>query len=265
MMFAGPAAGGASLAILSPAKNLAVVPEKTYITIATYNERDNVEPLLAQIRDRLPAARVIVTDDNSPDGTGEVLDALAARDEHLEVIHRPGKLGYASAHIAGMQQALAAGADALVQMDADFSHDPASLPEIVAQLDEHDLVIGSRWAPGGATENWGWHRVALSRWASFYARTLLGLRARDCTSGFRAYRREIAEQIKLTEAQSDGYSFLVEGLFRVVQAGGRVAEVPIVFRERRYGKSKLSKRIIFESAWLCLRLFGERLFRRCRA
>ena len=236
--------------------------ERPYITVATYNERDNVKPLLAQIRERLPAAHVIVTDDSSPDGTGELLDEIASGDERIAIIHRPSKLGYASAHIAGMKQALAEGADALIQMDADFSHEPETLPAIVEGLDEHDLVIGSRWTEGGATENWGRHRVALSRWASFYARTLLGLGVRDCTSGFRAYRREIAERIRLTEAESDGYAFLVEGLFRVVRGGGTVGEVPITFRERRHGKSKLSKRIILESAWLCLRLFFQRIFRR---
>ncbi len=234
----------------------------TYITIATYNERENVRDLLAQIFEQAPAAHVIVTDDNSPDGTGQLLDELAAAEPRLTVIHRQGKLGYASAHIAAMKRALQDGAEQLIQMDADFSHDPVHLPQIIAALADHDLVIGSRWVSGGGTRNWGLSRIILSRWASFYARTLLGLQIRDCTSGYRGYRRDILQRIGLLEAESEGYSFLVEGLFRTVQAGGSVTEVPIIFVERRYGKSKLSRRIILESAILCLRLWWRRLWTR---
>ena len=228
-----------------------------YVTIATFNERENLPLVLPLIAENAPGLTVIVVDDDSPDGTGEWVDEFARQHEWVKVMHRPRKSGYASAHIQGMQQAIQWGAQRLLTMDADLSHDPAVLPAILQGLQEYDMVLGSRYVPGGGTLNWGLFRRLLSRFGSFYARTILGLRQHDCTTGYRGYRAELVQRSGMLETATQGYGFLVEVLYRCVRAGARVLEVPIIFADRQYGKSKLSKAIMFEAMLLPWRLrFG---------
>lgn len=229
-----------------------------YVTIATYNERENLPLVLPLIGEHAPGLNVIVIDDGSPDGTGELADAFAAEHPWLTVIHRAGKGGYASAHITGLTAAIERGAKRLLTMDADLSHDPAVLPAILAGLREHDLVLGSRYVPGGGTRNWGLLRRLLSRFGSCYARSILGVRQRDCTTGYRGYRTELVLGSGMLATRTQGYGFLVEVLYRCVRAGARVLEVPIIFNDRQYGRSKLSKAIMLEAALLPWRLrFGR--------
>jgi dolichol-phosphate mannosyltransferase len=228
------------------------------VTIATYNERENLPLVLPLIGQHAPDLQVIVIDDGSPDGTGEVADAFAKDHPWVTVLHRAGKGGYASAHIAGLKAALARGDRRLLTMDADLSHDPAVLPAMLRGLEEHDLVLGSRYVPGGGTRNWGLLRRLLSRFGSFYARTILGLRQHDCTTGYRGYRAELVLKSGMLETTTQGYGFLVEVLYRCVRAGARVLEVPIVFADRQHGKSKLSRAIMLEAMLLPWRLrFGK--------
>jgi dolichol-phosphate mannosyltransferase len=224
------------------------------VTIATFNERENLPRVLPLIAQHAPGLQVIVIDDDSPDGTGQWADEFARAHPWLTVIHRPRKSGYASAHIQGLREALARGAKRLLTMDADLSHDPAVLPAILQGLLEYDLVLGSRYVPGGGTRNWGAFRRMLSRFGSFYARTILGLRQRDCTTGYRGYRAELVEKSGMLETKTQGYGFLVEVLYRCVRAGARVLEVPIIFADRQHGQSKLSKAIMFEAMLLPWRL-----------
>lgn len=229
-----------------------------YVTIATYNERENLPLVLPLIGENAPGLNVIVIDDGSPDGTGDLADAFAKDHPWLTVIHRQGKGGYASAHITGLRAALDRGAKRLLTMDADLSHDPAVLPAILKGLEEYDMVLGSRYVPGGGTRNWGLLRRLLSRFGSFYARTILGLRQHDCTTGYRGYRADLVLTSGILETKTQGYGFLVEILYRCVRAGAKVLEVPIIFNDRQYGKSKLSKAIMFEAMLLPWRLrFGK--------
>jgi len=229
------------------------------VTIATFNERDNLPLVLPLIAEHAPGLQVLIIDDDSPDGTGQYADEFAADHPWLTVIHRPRKSGYASAHIQGMQEAIQRGARRVLTMDADLSHDPSVLPAILDGLAEHDMILGSRYVPGGGTRNWGLFRRLLSRFGSFYARTILGLRQRDCTTGYRGYRADLIQRSGMLETKTQGYGFLVEVLYRCVRAGARVGEVPILFVDRQYGKSKLSKAIMFEAMLLPWRLrFGRR-------
>lgn len=230
-----------------------------YVTIATYNERENLPLVIGQIGAAAPGLNVVVIDDGSPDGTGQIADELAADRPWLHVLHREGKGGYASAHVAGLRWALDRGAQRLLTMDADLSHDPTVLPAILEGLLTHDMVLGSRYVSGGGTRNWGLFRRLLSRFGSFYARTILGLRQHDCTTGYRGYRADLVCRCGMLDSVTQGYSFLVEVLYRCVRAGARVLEVPIIFVDRQYGKSKLSKAIMFEAALLPWRLrLGKR-------
>ena len=229
------------------------------VTIATFNERENLPLVLPLIGEQAPGLNVIVIDDDSPDGTGPWADEFARDHPWLTVIHRPRKSGYASAHIQGMREAMERGAQRLLTMDADLSHDPAVLPAILEGLLTHDMVVGSRYVPGGGTRNWGLFRRLLSRFGSFYARTILALKQRDCTTGYRGYRVDIVQRSGMLDTTTQGYGFLVEVLYRCVQAGARVLEVPIIFVDRQHGKSKLSKAIMFEAMLLPWRLrFGRR-------
>ena len=235
----------------------------TYLCIATYNERENVPRLVAEIRARLPQAHLVVVDDNSPDGTGELLDDLARQDPRLHPRHRAGKLGYGSAHREAMAYALAQGAEVVLTMDADFSHDPKYLPDLVGLVEQGaDLAVGSRYVPGGGTQDWPWHRRCLSATANALARWGLGLPVHDCTGGFRAYRAELLRQLPLANFRSEGYSFLEEILVAADEAGAQMRETPIVFVERRAGASKISKHVIFEAAWLLARMTWRRQVRR---
>jgi len=215
----------------------------------TYNERQNLESVAARVRAALPTADLLVVDDSSPDGTGDLADKLAEADPHVQVMHRPGKAGLGKAYIAGFGWALERGYDVIVEMDADGSHQPEHLPSLVAALDYADLSIGSRWIPAGQVVNWPKSRQALSRGANIYTRIMLGLGVRDATAGFRAYRAATLRTIRLDQVESTGYCFQIDLTLRVADAGLRIIEVPITFVEREHGASKMSNRIIAEAFW----------------
>jgi dolichol-phosphate mannosyltransferase len=218
--------------------------------LPTYNEAENLEPLVAAALANLPdSARVLVVDDNSPDGTGDLADRLAAAEERVDVLHRPRKEGLGPAYVAGFRHALGAGAGRILEMDSDFSHDPADLGRLLAATETADLAIGSRYVAGGGVENWSRLRQGISRGGSAYARIVLGLPIKDLTGGFKCFRREVLERIELEEISSRGYAFQVEVTYRAVELGFEVVEVPIVFRERRAGASKMSRSIVLEAAW----------------
>jgi dolichol-phosphate mannosyltransferase len=219
------------------------------VCLPTYNERENLEPMVAALCEVLsPEDRVLVIDDNSPDGTGEIADRLAA-DERVHVLRRPRKEGLGPAYLAGFERALELGADLIMEMDCDFSHDPADVPRLAAAAETADLVIGSRYVPGGGTRNWGLLRRLISRGGSLYAQILLGVRVRDLTGGFKCYRRAVLETIDLAAIESKGYAFQIETTYRSIRAGFRVVEVPIVFVDRQVGGSKMSKAIVLEAVW----------------
>ncbi len=218
--------------------------------LPTYNEAANVGPMVEALGPKLSGEdRILIVDDNSPDGTGRVADRLAADDPRVEVLHRTAKEGLGPAYIAGFRRALEGGAGLIVQMDADFSHDPAYLPRLVAAADLADLVLGSRYVPGGAITEWGGVRRLISRGGSLYSRTVLGVPVRDLTGGFKCFRREVLEAIDLDSVAASGYSFQIEMTYRVLKAGFDVLEVPITFRERQTGNSKMSPAIVVEAAW----------------
>ena len=224
--------------------------EDVWLVLPTYNEASTLEPLVAAARERLPAgSRVLVVDDSSPDGTGQLADRLAAQHERITVLHRPAKQGLGPAYIAGFRAALRAGARFVAQMDADFSHDPARLPDLL-EAAEHDadLVLGSRYVDGGGVRDWGPGRRLLSRGGSLYARTVLGVGVRDLTCGFKVFRREVLEAIELGTIPSLGYAFQVETTYRALRSGFRVLELPIVFVDRRVGDSKITAAIALEAA-----------------
>lgn len=229
------------------------------IVIPTYNERENIELLVGEIIELGLDSQIIIVDDNSPDGTGRLADELAASHDSVQVIHRPEKLGLGTAHIAGMKAALSNGAVYVLTMDADSSHHPGYIPDLVAMLSKYDLVIGSRYVAGGGTRYCTPPRKALSRGANLFARTALGLHAGDATAGFRGYRRAVLESIALDDIVSDGYSFLIEVLYRCQQRGWRVGEHPIVFENRQRGASKISKSEILKAVQAVVHLSRERL------
>lgn len=228
---------------------------RALIVTPTYNERDNLEALVTGVFTVLPEADILVVDDASPDGTGELADEMAAREPRLEVMHRTGKLGLGTAYLAGFAWGLERGYEYIFEMDADLSHDPRYLPGFLEALEGGaDLVIGSRNIPGGDVEGWGRFRHFLSKGGSLYSRTILGLEVRDLTSGYKAFRRTVLESINLDEVRSEGYSFQIELTYRAVLQGFRVAEVPIVFVDRRAGQSKMSGNIFLEAVLMVLRL-----------
>jgi len=234
---------------------------RTTVIVPTYNERENIEALIRQLLDLPAGLQVIVVDDNSPDGTGQLADALAEESGgRVTVIHRPGKLGLGTAYVAGFRRALAEGADCILTMDADFSHNPRYIPAMLEKVRAgYDLVIGSRYVRGGSTRGCTLPRVLLSWGANGFARALLGLRARDATAGFRCYRRAVLESVGLDEIRSSGYSFLIEMLYRTQRRGWRVGEVPILFDNRRLGQSKISRGEIARALQTVLRLAWARL------
>jgi glycosyltransferase involved in cell wall biosynthesis len=231
----------------------------TCIIVPTYNEKDNIVDLIQRILALPLDAHVIVVDDNSPDGTGQVVDALARQRPQVMVIHRPGKLGLGTAYIAGFRKGLAAGAERLITMDADFSHNPVYIPDLVALANHYHITIGSRYVPKGGIVNWGWRRRFLSWGANTFARTMLGLKAHDCTAGFRCYHREVLLNIELDKIFSDGYSFLVEMIFKCQRKGFSVGEIPIIFTNRERGTSKISQREIYKAMYTVMRLGMNRL------
>jgi dolichol-phosphate mannosyltransferase len=217
--------------------------------VPTFNEAESIESLVRAVRDRLPPERhVLIVDDASPDGTGEIGDRLGRELGDVSVLHRPGKLGLGPAYIAGFKEALNGGAGLTVQMDADFSHDPDELPLLLEGVERADLAVGSRYVPGGRILDWGRGRRAISRAGSTYARWVLGLKVRDMTSGFKCWRREALEGVDLDSVGSGGYAFQVEMTYRAVRGGFEVREVPITFRDRRVGQSKMTRSIVVEAA-----------------
>jgi dolichol-phosphate mannosyltransferase len=231
-----------------------------WLVLPTYNEAENLEAIVAAALPRLAEAaeahpetagehRVLIVDDSSPDGTGRIADELAARHEAVEVLHRRGKEGLGRAYLAGFERALGDGAALVLEMDADFSHDPADLPRLVAAAEGADLVLGSRYVEGGGVTDWGLVRRLLSRGGSWYARTVLGVRVCDLTGGFKCFRADALSGLGLDRVSTDGYGFQIELTYRAVCAGLRVREVPIVFRDRAAGSSKMTARIALEAVW----------------
>ena len=222
---------------------------KVLVIIPTYNEADNIEPVTARVREAVPEAHILVADDNSPDGTGKIADELAAGDEHIRVLHRKGKEGLGAAYLAGFRWGIEHGYGVLVEMDADGSHQPEELPRLLTALKGADLVLGSRWVPGGRVVNWPRSREVLSRGGSLYSRVLLDLPLRDITGGYRAFRSETLEGLGMDAVASQGYCFQVDLAHRAVRAGFHVVEVPITFVERERGDSKMSRSIATEALW----------------
>jgi dolichol-phosphate mannosyltransferase len=217
------------------------------VCLPTYDEKDNVVPITEAILAATPDVDVLIVDDNSPDGTGQLADAIAAREPRVKVLHRAGKEGLGKAYLAGFDWALRQGYELILEMDADFSHDPKYLPGMLEAARGADLVLGSRNIPGGGTVNWGVGRKIISRGGSLYARTILGIPVRDLTGGFKCFRRKVLESIELSTVECSGYAFQIELTFRTLRKGFRVVEIPIVFVDRRVGQSKMSKRIVLEA------------------
>jgi dolichol-phosphate mannosyltransferase len=221
-----------------------------WVILPTYNEAENLERIVGAVLEQLPESRrVLVVDDSSPDGTGEIADRLAEADESVAVLHRPRKEGLGPAYLAGFRIALDGGAERVVEMDADFSHDPTDLPRLVEATDNADLAIGSRYVPGGGVTDWGPMRRFISRGGSAYARIALGLPVRDLTGGFKCFRRRVLETVDLAAIDSRGYAFQIETTYRTLRAGFRVKEVPITFVDREVGGSKMSRAIVVEAVW----------------
>jgi dolichol-phosphate mannosyltransferase len=224
---------------------------RVVVCLPTYNERDNLGPMVRALDDIVRRheldARVLVIDDSSPDGTGELADRLTGEFRFLSVLHRPKKEGLGAAYLAGFVWALATDADRIVEMDCDFSHDPEDLPRLLAATENADLALGSRYVKGGGTRNWSVARRAVSRFGSLYARILLGVGIRDLTGGFKCFRRSVLETIGLERISTKGYAFQIETTYRALKVGSRVVEVPIVFSEREAGTSKMSRGIVLEA------------------
>ena len=241
-------------------------PPAVWVVLPTYNEADNIRPITAGILEAVPDATVLVVDDGSPDGTGQIADELAAADPRVRVRHRTAKQGLGKAYLDGFGVALDSGAGVVVQMDADFSHDPAVLPTLVGPIqdDAADLVIGSRYTPGGGVVDWGFGRRLLSRGGSIFARTVLGLRPHDLTGGFKAWRGSTLAAVPFDGVHAGGYVFQIEMTYRASRAGARIREVPITFRDRTVGQSKMSRRIIVEALVVVVQLRADELISRIR-
>jgi dolichol-phosphate mannosyltransferase len=238
----------------------------TWVVLPTYDEADNIRPISAAILEALPGAVLLVVDDGSPDGTGRIADELAAADPRIRVRHRTAKQGLGKAYLDGFAVALGSGASTIVQMDADFSHDPAVLPQLIGPIVDGsaDLVIGSRYTQGGGVVDWGLGRRLISRGGSIFARTILGLEPNDLTGGFKAWRSTTLASVPFEGVHAGGYVFQIEMTFRASRAGARIREVPITFRDRRVGQSKMSRRIIVEALIVVLQLRLEELRGRWR-
>ena len=231
---------------------------RTLIVTPTYNEKDNLPRFIEAVRGAYPDADLMVVDDNSPDGTGDIADGIAAKDDHVRVMHRAGKLGLGTAYIQAFQKGMAEGYDRFFEMDADLSHDVKYLPAFVRALDDGaDVVIGSRNIPGGGVEGWGLGRHVISKGGSLYSRTILGLDVKDLTSGYKAFTRRALEAIDIDTIHSNGYSFQIEMTYRAIRRGMRVKEVPITFVDRTAGKSKMSRKIFVEAMGVVWRLRAD--------
>lgn len=237
-----------------PVQVINVQDQRVGIVIPTYNEADNLQPLLSALRTVLPTAMIVIVDDASPDGTGQLADHKAAKDRFIKVCHRPGKLGLGTAYITGFLEALSLGCDIIVQMDADYSHDPSAVPFLIAELAYADLVLGSRYVPGGSTVDWNLFRMCMSRCASLYACNVLGLPYRDLTGGFKAWRATALKRVLEEEIYSLGYSFQIETTYRAHKIGLFIREIPICFRDRQRGHSKIDFSIVLEALRVCWKL-----------
>lgn len=220
--------------------------QKSVVLLPTYNEADNLERIVSAILAAAPVD-VLILDDNSPDGTGALADALAAASARVQVVHRAEKRGLGRAYLDGFRRSLQLGYQRIIQMDADFSHSPDILPVMLEASQSHDVVLGSRWVEGGGTENWPWYRRAISLGGSLYARTLLGVNVRDLTGGYKCFRREVLETLDFSQIDATGYAFQIEVTYQAIRRGFDVIEVPIVFKERAQGVSKMSHRIVVEA------------------
>ena len=228
---------------------------KVLVIIPTYNERENLVELLGRIfAQPVPDIHVLIVDDNSPDGTGDLAEELKGKDPRVDVMHRPGKLGLGSAYVAGFRYALDRGYDAVVEMDADFSHNPDSLPEFLRELADADLVVGSRYLHGVTVVNWPLLRLVLSYGANLYTRIITGLPIKDATGGFKCFRRQVLEALDLDRVKSDGYGFQIEINYKTWRKRFRIREIPILFVDRRAGESKMSRRIVWEAVYMVWRL-----------
>jgi dolichol-phosphate mannosyltransferase len=232
------------------------------VVVPTYNERKNLEELAPRVLSALPGVELLVVDDGSPDGTGEYADGLSRSDPRVHVLHRPSKMGLGSAYVEGFRYALDAGAELILQMDADFSHDPDVIPELVERAGSYDVVLGSRYITGANVVNWPLSRLFLSYFANVYTHLVTGLPLRDSTGGFKCFRRKVIESIDLGAIRSDGYSVQIEVNFRCWRRGFSIIEIPIVFVDRHAGTSKMSRRIVWEAMWLVWRLRLEAILRR---
>jgi len=228
---------------------------RTLICMPTYNEAENIRPIIAAIAKVVPEVHVLVIDDNSPDGTGDIADELAAADPRIHVLHRKEKAGLGKAYIAGFEWGLDAGYDYIIEMDADFSHQPKYLPEMIAQLEKYDVVVGSRYVAGGGTEDWGVVRKVISRGGGIYARTILGIDVQDLTAGFVAWRAGVLRDIDIERVEASGYVFQIEMKYRAYKREYRLLEIPIVFPDWLVGVSKISPNIAAEALW---RVWGIR-------
>jgi len=227
------------------------------IITPTYNEKENLPRLVTEIHRVVPEAHILVVDDNSPDGTGDLAASLARRDSRIHVLHREGKLGLGTAYIAGFKYALSKDYERIFEMDADLSHRPEHLPEFLNMSKDYDLVLGCRYMEGGGTEDWGMMRRMLSQGGNLYARTILSLPFQDLTGGFKCFRREVLESIDLDAIGSEGYAFQIELTYRTYRAGYRIGETPIIFPDRTLGRSKMNRKIILEALWRVAKLRGQ--------
>jgi dolichol-phosphate mannosyltransferase len=227
---------------------------KTLVIIPTYNERDNIEQIVPQVLEKHSSIDVLIVDDGSPDGTGEIADAMSEEDSRISVIHRKNKSGLGTAYVAGFKYAIEKKYDYVFEMDADFSHDPKYIPGFLNAIKQADLVIGSRYISGVNVINWPMSRLLLSYYANVYSRVITGLPVKDATGGFKCFRREVLEAINLDQVQSNGYSFQIEMSFRAKRKGFSIKEIPIVFEDRRLGQSKMSKKIVREAIWMVWKL-----------
>ena len=234
---------------------------KYLVVLPTYNELESLPVVLERLFAHNPQVHVLIVDDASPDGTGKLADRLAKADARIQVLHREANNGLGAAYIAGFRLGLSQGFDYLIEMDADGSHRSEDLVKLIEASTRADLVIGSRWVRGGAVENWAWHRVALSRFGNLYARTMLGVKIRDMTAGFRVFRADLVAKLIETEVASAGYSFQIEMAWRASTLGAEITEVPITFVEREFGSSKMSSAIVREALWLITRWGVKRIFR----
>lgn len=237
---------------------------ESLIVIPTYNEKDNIERITHAILEVEPSLEILIVDDNSPDGTGQIADELAQQDSRIFVLHRQEKSGLGSAYIAGFKYALERDYEYIFEMDADFSHDPKSLPQFLEKMDEYDLVLGSRYIRGVNVVNWPMSRLLLSYYANVYARLVTGLPVRDTTGGFKCFRRQVLEQIDLDAVESDGYSFQIEMTFKAWKKGFTICEIPIIFVDRLAGTSKMSKKIVREAIVMVWKLRIQSLLGRIK-